>query len=503
MTRTSSPIISIASGRLRGISQDGVNSYLGVPYAAPPVGSLRFAAPGPVQPWTGVRTATDPGPNAPHRTASMPRIDLVPIIGGGWVRGDDYLTLDIRSPVGATGLPVMVWVHGGGLVLGSKDVAVQNGTRLARAGVVSVAINYRLGTEGFAPIPGAATNLGLRDVIAALLWVRDNIAAFGGDPSRVTIFGESGGAMAVSCLVASPLARGLVQRAIVQSGHGSSVVSLEVGRRVVHALAERLKVAPTIEGFLSRTWDQVLDAQAAIARPGGVDLRDAQGFDPGFGLGRFNPVFGDDVLPEPPLAALASGRGREVDLLIGTTTEEADLWFTPLWLDRLLPGFAARWLLGKAIPRPREALAAYGVGHGKRPGRALADALTDLAFRWPAHQFATTHQGSAHVYTFDWRSPTARIGACHGMDLPFVFDTLDTVTGPRGVAGRHPPRELAAKIQGIWVEFARSGSVPWPAFDGADRQVHALFSGVTSRATLPPAAAFSAGLNPLPTEAQE
>ena len=492
MTAPSPPIVTTASGVMRGAVSHGVRRFLGVPYAAPPVGGLRFAPPRPPLTWSSIRSAVEPGPNAPHRVASMPGVDLAPIIGNGWIKGDDYLTLNVWTPEDAKDLPVMVWVHGGGLVLGSKDAAVQDGTRLAQSGVVSVAINYRLGAEGFAPIPGGATNIGLRDVLAALAWVRENIAAFGGDPARITVFGESGGAMLVSCLVASPLAEGLFRRAVIQSGHGSSVVSLEVGRRVVDGLARRLKVEPTLAGFRSRTWEQVLDAQAALSRPGGVDLREDDGFDPGFGLGRFNPVFGDDVLPERPLAALAAGRGKGIDVLIGTTEEEADLWFTPIWLDRLLPGFAARWLLGKAIPDPRGALAAYGAGRGVRAGRALASALTDLAFRWPAHQFAASHQGQTHVYSFDWRSPTARIGACHGMDLPFVFDTLKTVTGATGVVGRDPPHDLARRIQAHWVGFATSGRLPWAEFDADGRQVHMLAAGTTTGAEILAAAAFSA-----------
>lgn len=483
--------VTLAGGVLEGTKQGEVNHFLGVPYASPPVGDLRFAAPAPVKRWTGVRQAREAGPNAPHRVSSMPRVDLRPVIGAGWVKGDDYLTLNVWARTDANDLPVMVWVHGGGLVSGSKDASVHNGARLAKAGVVSVSVNYRLGTEGFAPIPGGTTNIGLRDVLAALGWVRDNIAAFGGDPRNVTVFGESGGAMVVSCLVASPLADGLLRRAIVQSGHGSSVVSMEVGRRVVDRMAELLRIEATVEGFRSRTWEQILDAQARLARPSGVDLRDEDGFDPGFGLGRFNPVIGDDVLPVNPLEALTQGRGADIDLLIGTTVEEANVFITPLWLDRLLPGFAARWLLGKAIPHPAEALAAYGAGEGTSAGAALSRALTDLAFAWPAYQFAAEHRGRTHAYLFDWKSPTAGIGACHGLDLPFVFDNLDVVTGPKGLAGPKPPQELACRIQRLWVGFATGGELPWPEYDGKSRLVHRLHAEVTARVIVPPAARFS------------
>lgn len=483
--------VRTAAGELRGCVADGVRRFLSVPYAQPPVGERRFAPPVAVTPWQDIRDARQAGPNAPQGTMAIPKVDMVPIAGNGWVKGDDYLTLNVWSPEGARDLPVMVWVHGGGLVLGSKDAAVHDGSQLAAGGAVSVAINYRLGTEGFAPIPGTETNLGLRDVIAALTWVRDNIEAFGGDPGRVMLFGESGGAMIVSCLLASPLAEGLFHRAAVQSGHGSSVVSLDVGRRLVSRLATILKIEASREGFSSRTWDQILAAQAKISAPWAIDLRDEHGFDRGYGLGRFNPVIGDDVLPHEPLAALAAGQGREVDLLVGTSSEEANAFLRPVGLDRWLPGFAARWFLGRAIPQPREALEAYGAGRGVSQGEALARALTDLAFAWPAHQFAAAHQGLTHVYEFDWSSPTARLGTCHGLDLPFVFDTLDCVTGPRGVAGKEPPRELAQRMKRIWINFAGTGELPWPEFDGTKRLVHRFNADRTMHADIPPAARFS------------
>lgn len=204
---------AIESGRISGEEEDGIRRWLGIPYAAPPVGDLRFAAPAPVVPWSGVRDATDPGPTAPHHDGKIPGLDLAPIIGKGWVRGDDYLSLNVWAPADeARGRPVFVFIHGGGLTLGDKDASVNDGAGFARSGAVAVNIAYRLGIEGFLPIPGAPTNIGLRDVLAALRWVRDNIASFGGDPDNVTICGESAGGAVVAILVASPLSKGLFRR---------------------------------------------------------------------------------------------------------------------------------------------------------------------------------------------------------------------------------------------------------------------------------------------------
>jgi len=388
----------------------------------------------------------------------------------------------------------MVFVHGGGFVLGSKDASVSDGTALARSGVVCVAINYRLNIDGFLPIAGVPTNLGLRDMIAALQWVRDNIAAFGGDPDNVTLFGESAGAMATANLVASPLATGLFRRAIVQSGHGSMVRQISVARRLVDRLARLLKVAPDAAGFASVPFDRVWPAIEKAGKPmGGVDLRDPQGFEPVYGISRFIPVYGDDVLPEHPLRALEGGAGRDVDLLIGSNAEEMNLYFVPTGVRRRIPRFFARWLLGRSTPHASRALQAYGLGSGKRPGEAMTEAMSDLVFRWPARQFAAAHTGRTHVYEFEWRSPACdgELGACHGIELPFVFDTLSTVTGPRGLAGENPPQELADRVHRLWVDFARDGSLPWAEFHADSRQVYKLDAGVAAAEPVMPAAAFT------------
>ena len=497
-------LISVApGGTVRGVTENGVLRFLGIPYAAPPVGPYRFAVPQPVKPWNGVRDALVPGPCAPQRLKPFPALDIEPLVGDAGVRGDDYLTLNIWAPeAGAqgfpTGRPVMVFIHGGGFVIGSKDAAVSNGTGFARSGIVCVAINYRMGVDGFLPIPGVPTNLGLRDMIAALGWIRDNIAAFGGDPANVTVFGESAGAMAIANLIASPLAKGLFRRAIIQSGHGSMVRDIGVAQRLVKKLARILKVKPEKAGFDRCSTDDLLDAAQKASSPlARLDLRDAAGREPVFGISRFIPVYGDDVLPEPPLAALAKGTGSEVDLLIGTNTEEMRLYFVPTGIKSKMFGLLARWVIGKSQPNAGKVLKAYGLGQpGRSPGDVFTEALSDLVFRWPARQFAAAHAavsgGRTHMYEFDWRSPACNgeLGACHGIELPFVFDTLATTTGPRGLAGEAPPQELATRIHRLWVDFATNGALPWGAFDSETRLVFQIAANKVVHEPVMPAVAF-------------
>ena len=213
--------VNTEAGRLSGDHTDGVARFLGIPYAAAPAGERRFAPPGPAERWAGTRNATGYGATAPQPALHPAHAYLAPLIGPGWVTGDgDYLNLNVWTPdPGTSGLPVMVYVHGGGFMIGSGAAPAFDGASFARDGVVLVTVNYRLGAEGFLALSGEITNIGLRDQIAALHWVRDNIAGFGGNPDNVTVFGESAGGSSVAFLLRSPLAAGLFQRAIVQSGH--------------------------------------------------------------------------------------------------------------------------------------------------------------------------------------------------------------------------------------------------------------------------------------------
>jgi len=477
-------------GVLRGTLERGIQRYLGVPYAAPPVDELRWQAPQDPRAWTGVRDARAPGANAPQLTRAFPGLDITPLVGFGWRPGDDFLTVNVWTPAppGAA-LPVLVFIHGGAFVGGSSDAAVHAGTEFARSGIVYVAINYRLACEGFLPIDGGLTNLGLRDQIAALRWVREHIAAFGGDPHNVTVAGESAGAMSIANLIASPLAAGLLRRAIVQSGHGSMVRPLAVARRLTDKLAEALGVTPDLKGFARCSTAQCAAAADAISRPGVVlDLRDAQGRDSAYGLSRFLPVFGDEVLPDAPLTALAEGVGADVDLLIGTNREEMNIYFVPTGVRQSISADAATVLLGASEPDAERVLRRYGLDDARRrPGDALTEAMTDLVFRAPARRFAAAHRGRTHLYEFDWRSPACggELGACHALELPFVFKTLACCTGPAAMLGSEPPAAIAERVHGVWVEFVTRGSLPWQAYTHEAPQCLALETGAVTRDALP------------------
>ena len=488
------PIITLRSGQLRGFVAGGITTFLGVPYAAPPVGALRFEPPQPVPAWAGVRAASDRGPNAPQRVGKVPGLDTAALIGSGWVEGDDYLTLNLWRPANdTTGLPVMVFIHGGGFIVGSKDAPVQDGSTFARDGVVCITINYRVGIDGFLPIPGVPTNLGLRDMIAALEWVRDNVAAFGGDPGNVTVFGESAGAMAIANLMASPLAQGLFRRAIVQSGHGAMTRSIPIAQRVVNKLAALLRITPDRAGFTSIAPGAALDAVEKLGAPTTrLDLRDEHGREPVFGISRFIPVHGDDVLPEPPLAALAQGAGAGVELLIGTNAEEMNLYLVTSGVREKIGRLLSTYVLHRSQPQARKVLRAYGMGGGRKPGHVLTEAMSDLVFRWPARRFAETHRGRTHMYEFEWRSPAfgGELGAAHAMELPFVFDTLAAAAGPEGLCGNDPPQELATRVHRIWTDFARDGTLPWPEFTADTRQVYRLAAGAADHEPPMPAAPF-------------
>jgi len=382
--------------------------------------------------------------------------------------------------------PVMLWAYGGAYTEGAGSMPLQDGAALAKKGVIVVTFNYRLGPFGFYSHPeldaesghNASGNQALMDTVAALKWVQRNIPAFGGDPSNVTVFGESAGACISALMVGTPLTKGLFKRAVIQSGHGSMVRDLATAQRLVRKLAKLLKISPDVAGFRSVDFATGWAAMEKVGKPFvRLDLRDDEGHEPVFGISRFTPVFGDDVLPMKPLDALKKGAGADVDVLIGTNAEEMNFYFVPTRVRQKMPGWVARWLLKKSHPTPRETLRAYGHGlKGKRPGHAYTDAMTDLVFRWPARRFAEEHRGRTHVYEFDWRSPRydGQFGSTHGMELPFVFKTLRSVTGPEGLVGESPPAELADRVHKIWVDFATDGSLPWPEFTRDRRKVRLL-----------------------------
>ena len=315
---------------MRGSSRDGVNAFLGVPYAAPAVGLDRYRAPQPVRAWVGERDATAHGPTAAQSALPTAVRYRAAQFGGA---GEDYLNLSVWAPAEGAGLPVMVWIHGGAFARGAHSIPTYDGSAFARDGVVLVGINYRLGVPGFAVLDGAPTNLGLRDQIAALEWVRDNVAVFGGNPEDVTVFGESSGGISVATLMASPAAGGLFHRAIVQSGSGAAVCSAEDARLVSAEVAASLGVPATAEAFAA------LDPEAVVAAQSAVTLAFQADPDPqrwgqsvltgGTGIMTFMPVVDGEIVPDVPLARIAQGSAAGMPLLIGTTREEFRLFLVP------------------------------------------------------------------------------------------------------------------------------------------------------------------------------
>lgn len=309
MPHQDTAVVETPSGAVRGVRDEYGELYRAIPYAAAPTGAARFAAPVPHAGWTGVRDGTSPSPTAPQPRRDFGRLDLTPYFGPGWVPGQDYLTVDVRTPSSNGGaLPVMVFVHGGGFVTGSSRAGLYDGRAFARDGIVLVTLNYRLGIPGFLQLEGAPANRGLLDVLAALAWVRDTIAVFGGDPDEVTVFGQSAGATLVTALLAAPEAKGLFRRAIVQSGSGTGAFTPEQAQRVTGAAAKALGVAPTVDDFATVPDERFLEILPRLA---GLDLRTATANDPLAGLSPFSLV-----LPEQPADSLAGGPASEVDLLI-------------------------------------------------------------------------------------------------------------------------------------------------------------------------------------------
>ncbi|WP_067819484.1 carboxylesterase/lipase family protein [Actinomadura kijaniata] len=467
-------VVQTAYGKVRGKTDRGVAAYLGIPYAAPPFGADRFRPPRPPEPWDGVRDATEYGPTAPKPPYPRPMDRLIPDPDRP---GEDCLNLNVWTPdPGASGLPVMVWIHGGAFRNGSGSVLVYDGANFARDGVVCVTINYRLGVEGFAHLPGAPDNRGLRDQIAALEWVRDNIAAFGGDPGNVTIFGESAGGMSVTTLLSLGLAEeGLFRRVIAQSGAGAVHQTPEDAMLVTREVAARLGVAPTAEAFAALDPATIIPAQAAVA------AEVAALPDPGrWGVTTaacsmaMVPVL-DDLFTRPAQQAIADGAGADADLLIGYTAEEFRLFLMPTGLAGLLT-FDLVGPITAGMGVPAGVLETYRERHADlTAGELLALLVTDHMFRVPAHRAAAAHAGNTWMYEFAWRSPNHDLGACHALELGFTFDNLDSPDTTE-LAGPNPPQRLADAMHGAWVAFARDGDPGWERYDTATRPVQ-VFDG--------------------------
>jgi para-nitrobenzyl esterase len=462
--------VNTKQGTVRGeLTDDGVTRFLGIPYAASPTGSLRFRAPQPPASRDGVRDCTSFGGTPPKPAYLAPFDVLLPEPD---VPGDEWLNLNIWTPDPDGAAPVMVWVHGGSFANGNNAVPMYDGHAFGRDGVVLVSINYRLGIDGFAYLPDAPANRGLLDQVAALEWVRDNIAAFGGDPANVTIFGESAGAMSVTTLLGMPRARGLFGKVIAQSGAAQVGATTADAALVTGELSKVLGFEATAAGLAGLDLDQVIAAQAAIrdefaaapdrARWGTSVVDTAMAF---------IPVIDGDSLPVHPLAALAAGQGSDVALLAGTNTDEFRLFFVPNGMAAMVTAETLPGFLGMLGLDP-EVAALY---RANRPTASAGDVLcalvTDRFFRLPTLAAAQARLGAAgtaptFLYEFGWQSPAHDLGAAHAVEIPFVFDNL-AAAGGAGIVGDEPPSALAAQMHATWIRFASTGDPGWQPFDAS------------------------------------
>lgn len=464
------PVVQTVSGVVQGVWRGASAAFYGVPFAEPPVGELRFAAPVPATPWTGVRDASAPGPTPQRR----PFGDVTTIPEPSFP-GEATLNVNVFTPApgdGDAGLPVLVWIHGGGFFAGSPSSPWYDGASFNRDGVVTVSLSYRLGFDGFGWIADAPTNRGLRDLLLGLEWVRDNIAAFGGDPGRVTIAGQSAGGSAVLALLASPLAQGLFGQAIAHSGAGleRTLAEAEEAGRAVAALAG---VEPTRAGWSVLSEDDVLDAQAAFMAPSGdqpetpADYVRTTVAARGIGL-PFVPLSGDDVLPLGIADAIAHGTGADKLLVAGTVAHE----FTMVTM-----GYSGAWAGVDPVQAladaglPREAASAWVAGHPELPTAAgqLGQLVTDLSFRIPTLAWADARRGRSWLYDFRWPSPMLGL-AFHCLDLPFAWDLLGA-EAVAASAGPNPPQDLADEMHTAWVRFIGTGDPGWPPWDGHNPHV--------------------------------
>ncbi|HEX5223881.1 MAG TPA: carboxylesterase family protein [Solirubrobacteraceae bacterium] len=467
------PVVRTSRGALRGRTHATGAMFGGIPYAAAPVGELRYRAPASVESWDGTRDALGPGPPLPQPERTLPGLYSGPLLGG-WDGEDPALTLNVWTPdPAARGLPVLVWLHGGAFVAGSPAQTVYDGAAWTRDGVVLVTVGYRLGVEGFVHFGGGETNVALRDQLAALEWVQEEIASFGGDPGRVSVAGQSAGAMSIGWLLGCERSRGLFARAISMSGGVDLTYSPEQAERVAAHVAGKLGVAPTAEAMRGVPVQRVVEAQASIT-PDQLQLDTDDDRDPGAGLVWVLPVRDGDVVAEEPLAAI--DRSADAGLLAGHTSEEGRLYLAGVPGVEQMPDEAVAMLAARMLTDGEgvlDRLRAEDPGAG--PLALAAGVLTQAAFAGPTERLLARHaasgSGATHAYRFTWRSGAlgGRLGAAHAVDLPFVFDTLDT-PGFSGAEDRllgvdGGSQELAARMHAAWVRYVCDGDPGWPAYE--------------------------------------
>lgn len=464
------PTVETNHGKISGSEARGIRLFKGIPYGRPPVGPLRFRPPLPPEPWTDVRKATRPGP-VPVQ-ASLPWLSF--LNAGGARQSEDCLYLNVWTPgLDDRKRPVLVWIHGGGFLIGAGSTRIYEGSQLARRGdMVVVTINYRLGALGYVHLNEVcgsdfedASNAGVRDQIAALEWVRDNIESLGGDPGNVTLCGQSAGAMSIGALLGAPRARGLFRRAICQSGAAHHLLSQDRANEIAEIFLGELG-SPTrdVETLGSIPADRILKAQGATNRrlAGLAELM------------VLLPCVDGDLIPEPTLEAVRRGDTADIPLLIGTTLDEWKLFsaidsgLTTLAEAKLLERFQDLLpVVASRAPEPATAARHYREAVRSRGGKTTPFEVWSAfqsarVFHFPASVLAESQASagaSVYSYLFTWRPPALRrtLGACHALDLPFIFGLTShpvarPLTGFTSSAGR-----LSTRMQQAWISFVHSG----------------------------------------------
>ncbi|MFC1947095.1 carboxylesterase/lipase family protein [Chloroflexota bacterium] len=466
MSGKSETVAETVSGKIEGTYRGGLYIFKGVPYAASPVGTLRWMPPQPHSSWDGIRPAVEFSPIAPQTVLPNPALDAIRVLQQ---QSEDSLYLNIWTPgLDDAKRPVMVWIHGGAFNMGSGSEPLTDGAKLASRGdVVVVSINYRLGLLGFlnlnevtsGRIPSSG-NEGLLDQVAALRWVRDNISAFGGDPDNVTIFGESAGAMSIGCLLVMPEARELFNKAILQSGVGSTVSLLDAGVMLSGRFLEYFSLKPEdTEAMLNLTVDQLLDANQELKR------QFARKEEEEMRITVTAPVIDGKIIPDIPYELIKKGAAGGVKIIAGTNLEE---WTLLCMMDTKLPNLEDTGLLRRLeyyLPSGYSSglVNAYRTARSARAMSTSAPEVfkaiqTDRMFRMPCLKVVdaqTRHNPSTYNYLFTWKSPIlgGMLGACHSLDIGFVFGTyIPDFHGSGPAADR-----LSTNMQEAWLAFARTG----------------------------------------------
>ena len=465
--------VETANGRVCGFSKDGIFRFNGIPYAKPPVGTLRWRMPEPAETWAGVRDCSRFGPIAPQIQGAAEGL----LGGTAGQKSEDCLYLNIWTPAGdGQKRPVMVWIHGGAFVTGAGSVGTYNGKHMALKGdVVVVTINYRLGAFGFLNLADATGGIlpgtgaeGIADQVAALRWVKANIAAFGGDPDNVTVFGESAGGMSVGALLAAPSAAGLFHKAIPQSGAADIGRAREKSAKIADFLLGKLSVGKSDAGkLLDAPWETILEAQKnVLAEPRAT------------GSLPFQPTIDGTVLPKRALESVREGSANGVPVMTGTTRDEWKLFTAAQAKLRLMDTAKLRRYAAGLVGEDRvdDVLAAYPDGSPFERWNAV---MTDHSFAIPAIRLAEAQAAHAPtwLYRFDWRSNFLGgvLGSCHALELGFVFGTYKEKLAAAFFGSGAKADALSGAMIEAWTHFARSGAPArppqWPEYKKDTRDV--------------------------------